>query len=131
MYYLRIDPIVEALGVGTDGSGTRVRGTWHCEVSRARNAGGYLSGSSQGLPGGMIGNLSTSSAAPPIEVILDGTEKITRKLPDAVDLDHVAQGDDFGVLDEPVDHRGGDDVAAEHLPQLNCLLDVTMREARS
>ena len=41
--------------------------------------------------------------------------------------------DHFGVVDEPVDHRCGDDVVAEHLsPQRpKVLFDMTMSEARS
>jgi hypothetical protein len=42
------------------------------------------------------------------------------------------QGDDVGVVDEAVDHCGGDGVVAEDLAQRpNGLLDVTMRLARS
>jgi hypothetical protein len=41
--------------------------------------------------GGMIGSLSHLIRGAAIEAILDGTEKITRKLLDAVDLDHAAQ----------------------------------------
>ena len=41
--------------------------------------------------GGMIGSLSHLIRGAAIEAILDGSEKITRKLLDAVDLDHAAQ----------------------------------------
>ena len=40
--------------------------------------------------------------------------------------------DDFGVVDEPVDHGGGDGVVAEDFaPAAESLLMVTMTEARS
>ena len=39
---------------------------------------------------------------------------------------------DFGVVDEPVDHRGGDHVVAEGSPQRpKGLLEVTISLARS
>ena len=41
--------------------------------------------------GGMIGSLSHLIRGAAIEAILDGSEKITRKLLDAIDLDHAAQ----------------------------------------
>lgn len=43
------------------------------------------------------------------------------------------EGDDFGVVHQPVDHGGGHDVVAEYSsPQRpNGLLEVTMRLARS
>jgi len=41
--------------------------------------------------GGMIGSLSHLIRGAAIEAVLDGSEKITRKLLDAVDLDHAAQ----------------------------------------
>jgi len=43
------------------------------------------------------------------------------------------EGDDFGVVDKPVDHGCGHDVVAEDLaPAIpNGLLLVTIREARS
>ena len=41
--------------------------------------------------GGMIGSLSHLIRGAAIESLLDGSEKITRKLLDAVDLDHAAQ----------------------------------------
>ena len=42
------------------------------------------------------------------------------------------ESENFGVVDEPVDHRGGDDVVAEDLaPAREGLLDVTIRLARS
>ena len=42
------------------------------------------------------------------------------------------QGDDFGVVDEPVDYCGGDDVVAADLaPAAEGLLLVTMWLARS
>ncbi len=41
--------------------------------------------------GGMIGSLSHLIRGAAIEAILDGSEKITRKLLDTVDLDHAAQ----------------------------------------
>jgi hypothetical protein len=41
--------------------------------------------------GGMIGSLSHLIRGAAIEAILDGSEQITRKLLDAVDLDHAAQ----------------------------------------
>lgn len=41
-------------------------------------------------------------------------------------------GDDVGVVDESVDHRGGDGVVSEDLPQRpKSLLLVTIRDARS
>ena len=40
------------------------------------------------------------------------------------------QGDDVGVVDEAVDHGGGDRVVAEDLAPTG-LLDVTIRDARS
>ena len=40
--------------------------------------------------------------------------------------------EDFGVVDEAVDHRGGGDLVAEDLtPALNGLLLVTISDARS
>jgi hypothetical protein len=42
------------------------------------------------------------------------------------------EGDDFGVVDEPVDHGGGDDVVAEDFaPAAEDLVEVTIRLARS
>jgi hypothetical protein len=42
------------------------------------------------------------------------------------------EGEDLGVVDEPVDHRGGDDLVAEGLAQAeNGLFEVTISEARS
>ena len=42
------------------------------------------------------------------------------------------EGEDLGVVNEPVDHRGGDDVVAEDLaPGGEGLLLVTISEARS
>src|SRR5215207_5177047 len=42
------------------------------------------------------------------------------------------EGDDSGVVDEPVDHGGGDDEVAEHLPQRpKGLFLVTIIEART
>jgi hypothetical protein len=41
--------------------------------------------------GGMSGSLSHLIRGAAIEAMLDGSEKITRKLLDAVDLDHAAQ----------------------------------------
>lgn len=42
------------------------------------------------------------------------------------------EGDDFGVVDEPVDHGRSDNGGTEHFAQrLNGLLEVTMTEARS
>ena len=42
------------------------------------------------------------------------------------------EGEDFGVVHEPVDHGCGDDVVAEDLPQRpKGLLLVTISEARS
>jgi hypothetical protein len=41
-------------------------------------------------------------------------------------------GEDFGVVEEPIDHGGGGHVVAEDLSQaLNGLLEVTIIEARS
>jgi hypothetical protein len=42
-----------------------------------------------------------------------------------------ADDDDFGVVDEAVDHGGGHDVAAEHRAPPKGLLLVTISEARS
>ena len=39
--------------------------------------------------------------------------------------------EDLGVVDEPIDHRGGNDVVAEDLAPANCLLLVTIIDARS
>jgi len=40
--------------------------------------------------------------------------------------------DDLGVVHQPIDHRSGDDVVAEHLAQRpKGLFEVTIREARS
>ena len=42
------------------------------------------------------------------------------------------EGDDLGVVDEPVDHGGGyDGIAEDHAQRPNGLLLVTMTEARS
>jgi hypothetical protein len=42
------------------------------------------------------------------------------------------EGEDLGVVDEAVDHRGGDGVVAEDLaPGADGLLLVTIRQARS
>jgi hypothetical protein len=42
------------------------------------------------------------------------------------------EGDEIGVMDEPVDHGGGNDVVAEYLSHRpKALLLVTMRLARS
>lgn len=41
--------------------------------------------------GGMIGSLSHLIRGAAIEAVLDGTEKITKKLLDSIDLDHAAQ----------------------------------------
>ena len=42
------------------------------------------------------------------------------------------EGEDFGVVDEPVDHRGGGHVVAAISPHLlNGLFEVTIIEARS
>jgi hypothetical protein len=41
--------------------------------------------------GGMIGSLSHLIRGAAIEAILDGSEKITRSLLEAIDLDHAAQ----------------------------------------
>ena len=42
------------------------------------------------------------------------------------------EAENLGVVDEPVDHRGGDDVIAEDLaPAENGLLLVTIIDARS
>jgi hypothetical protein len=41
--------------------------------------------------GGMIGSLSHLIRGAALEAILDGTETITKKLMDSIDLDHAAQ----------------------------------------
>jgi hypothetical protein len=42
------------------------------------------------------------------------------------------EGQDLGVVDEPVDHRRGDDLVAEDRPhEENRLFEVTISDARS
>ena len=42
------------------------------------------------------------------------------------------EGEDLGMVDKAVDHRGGNDVVAEISPHpLKGLLDVTIKDARS
>jgi hypothetical protein len=59
-----------------------------------RHAAGTLAGLGQYLyqrTGGMIGSLSHLIRGAAIEAILDGSEQITRKLLDTIDLDHAAE----------------------------------------
>jgi hypothetical protein len=51
--------------------------------------------------GGMIGSLSHLVRGAAIEAILDGSEKITRKLLEAIDLDHAAQTHSAAVACRP------------------------------
>jgi hypothetical protein len=51
--------------------------------------------------GGMIGSLSHLIRGAAIEAILDGTEKITRNLLEAIDLDHAAQTHNNGASRRP------------------------------
>jgi hypothetical protein len=42
-----------------------------------------------------------------------------------------AEGGDFGLVDEPVDHRSGDNLITEHFHPSGGLLEVTIKLARS